>query len=77
VDHDLLNIASELPCGPSKPLFSAQTGEGKANTPMPRAEQARLDIPLAQRHRVIEILLAFDCLPAAMFARENKLMSLK
>jgi hypothetical protein len=44
---------------------------------MPRAESARLDIPLTQRRRVIEILLAFDCLPAAMFARENKLMSLK
>jgi hypothetical protein len=62
---------------PVATVIFSQTGEGKANTAMPRAEQARLDIPLAQRHRVIEILLAFDCLPAAMFARENKLMSLK
>jgi hypothetical protein len=33
--------------------------------------------PRAQRHFAIEILLAFDGLPAAMFAKENKPMSLK
>jgi hypothetical protein len=33
--------------------------------------------PRAQRHCAIEIPLAFDGLPAAMFAKENKPVSLK
>jgi hypothetical protein len=44
-------------------------------TPTPRTTSARLDISRAWRHRVIEILLAFDGLPAAMFAKANKLVS--
>jgi hypothetical protein len=63
VDHDLLNIASELPCSRRKFSF----GRTLKVRPTPRA----------QRHCAIEILLAFDGLPAAMFAKENKLVSLK
>jgi hypothetical protein len=54
--------------------YSQPDNEGKADA---RAEQATRDIPRASRRRVIEILLAFDGLPAAMFARENKLVSVK